>query len=347
MTAGVITGVGGVALFLANQVVGTPRLPSRAVEETALPTDATATIGRHAATVLKVVAADQSPIIASGSYDNTAKLWNRFEPASVRSLPHSGRVNDLVFTPNGQHLVTGSGAGNLKFWNLGSNQLDKAIAAESGRITSVAVDGSSQLIASGSSNGTLKIWDVSAAPLSQGSPVTSKTLANVGPKLNALTFHPTDSNLLISGDQDGVVRLWDLAQGEVILTLEDDADRIVSIDISNNGQYVASGSYDQTIRIWDIETGDRIQKIDGHAFTVADVSFSPDSSLLASASYDESIKVWNWANAQELCTLSGHSGFVYTVMFADSGNTLVSGGYDGTVRAWDLTSATHQKCLNL
>ncbi|MEL6855367.1 MAG: WD40 repeat domain-containing protein [Cyanobacteria bacterium J06607_13] len=375
LTAVLIAAIGGIFLFVADQFGGGPRLLSGgtdvgreierqtdgdplvlrgdAVSAEAVSATPHVTLGTHTATVLSVTTSQGSPMVASGSYDNSVKLWNRNDPTATRALSHSGRVNDLAFTPDGQYLVTGSGAGNIKLWNLPSNLsgqrlersedlLEATLKGESGRITSLAIDLTSRAIASGSSNGTLKIWDITQSV--QVPTVT--TLKPLGPQINALAFHPTDPNLLISGDQDGTVKIWDLARGEPLRILEDSADRIVSVDISQNGQYIASGSYDQTIRIWDLETGEQVQTLTGHDFVVSDVSFSPDGMLLVSGSYDESIKVWNWQNAAEACTLNGHAGFVYAVAFADSGNTLVSGGYDGTVRSWDLTAPANQSCLS-
>ncbi len=196
-------------------------------------------------------------------------------------------------------------------------------------------------MAAGSGDGAVKTWI-----LAQGNEFASpNTLEAIGPKINALTFHPIDPNLLFSGDQEGAVRVWDLAEQANILTLEDNIDRIVSLSVNNDG-YVAAGSYDATIRIWSTENGQLNNLLKGHNFVVSDVAFSPDGMLLASASYDETIKIWDWRRSEVLCTLNGHSGFVYSVAFGDAGNTLVSGGYDGTVRTWDLAEIDDGACLS-
>ncbi|MEL6880323.1 MAG: WD40 repeat domain-containing protein [Cyanobacteria bacterium J06607_10] len=357
-TAGLIAGTGGLFLLFANQLGGGTQLVSNPSEDIALREgelaesdvnrdtwgNEVATVGTHQATVLSIATNLNGTYLASGSYDSTVKLWNKTDGAEAslaHDLAHNGRVNDLVFTPNGQQLVTGSGAGNLRVWDVASGELISILQGESGRITSLAIDKAGTLVASGSSNGTLKVWQLSDT----GTIANPVVLTTVGPQINTLIFDPTDSNVVLSGDQDGIVQRWDIAQTQPIQTLSDDADRIIGIDITQDGQYVASGSYDRTIRIWDLTTGDRVQSLDGHDFVVSDVSFTPDGRLLASSSYDESVKVWDWTEAQELCTLDGHSGFVYAVDFIDDGLALLSGGYDGTVKAWDLQADANESCL--
>lgn len=342
VSAGLIAGLGGIFLLISDRLDSGARVVSslEGAELDSVRERATRTLGSHEATVLSVAAGATSPIVASGSYDNTVKLWNRDNPEEVRSLLHKGRINDLLFTADTQRLVTGSGSGDISLWDVASGALVSTLSGNSGRITSVALSSDDATLAIGSGDGAIKTWR-----LGRDSETTRpSTIKPIGPMVNALAFHPIDPNLLVSGDQEGAVRVWDLAQQKNSLTLEDNADRIVSVSVNNDG-YIASGSYDATIRIWNIESGQLTQLLKGHDFVVADVAFSPDGNLLASASYDESIKIWDWRRSEVLCTLNGHSGFVYSVAFSDAGSILISGGYDGTVRSWDLAAIADGECL--
>lgn len=364
--ADVATGSTGRELEIGSRAAIASDSPPRATGNTL-----STVLGAHNATVLNVSTPDKSPnssLIASGSYDNTVKIWSAGDRAGgmrfeVRSLPHSGRVNALAFIPSTdaekdsagrevpgnipeQQLVTGSGSGEIKLWNSTSGELMTTIADHSGRIMSLAASPDGTTFASGSSNGSIKVWPVEAIAEQQSQTnLRGEVLTDIGAQIDALAFHPIDSKLLASGDHDGTIQVWDLTRNEPTLTLTSDSDRIASIAISPNGRYLASGSYDNIIRIWDLETGKPVQTLSGHNFVVADVAFSPDGKVLASSSYDETIRLWNWTSASELCTLSGHSGFVYSVAFADQGSSLVSGGFDGTVRTWDLAAPNNQRCL--
>ncbi|MEO1394574.1 MAG: WD40 repeat domain-containing protein [Cyanobacteria bacterium J06634_5] len=380
IAAGLITGICSLFLLLANQIGGSSKViaPSISTADEAAVSNqndsvatrdsddasnsqaspwASTVLGSHTGSVLKVNAqllSSVNPLIASGSYDNTVKIWNP-ESKETLSLTQNGRVNDLTFIPattsaeetenvQSRRIATGSGSGEIKLWDLETGDLTATVSGQAGRIISLAVDPNGTHIASGSSNGTIQVWPLTGNAASVRTSQV-KALVTVGPQINALAFHPTDSNVLISGDHDGIIQVWNLDQDEPTLTLDGDIDRILGLAVSSDGQYVASGSKDNLIQIWNLTTGEQVQSIEGHDFVVASVAFSPDGQMLASGSYDESIKMWDWAQAKELCTLNGHSGFVHTVAFTDSGSVLVSGGYDGTVRTWNLTDAKNQGCL--
>ena len=367
VAAGLIAGAAGLFVLIADRYGGSNRLAAnpnarslasqqlegddsnRSALERRIKTAGSSPVapstvmGAHNATVLRVATAyPDRQLVASGSYDNTVKLWNSSSKKLLRSLPHGGRVNDLAFIPGRQKLVTVSGAGNLRIWNTLSGQLQATAPGESGRMTSVAVASDGTTLATGSGKGTLRLWTLNK---SAAEPRTKDILVDVGAQINALVFHPSDRDRLVSGDQDGVIRVWDLADKKELLTLSDAADRIVSLAISPDGRYVASGSRDQKIRVWDLASGDLVKTLESHDFVVADLAFSASGASLVSSSYDESIKTWDWQKGEVLCTLLGHSGFVYTVDFIGNSDRLISGGYDGTVRIWDLSEDNAQTCL--
>ena len=68
-------------------------------------------LAQHTATVLSVDIQPDSVLLASGSYDQTVKLWELETGKVQRTLNHAGRVNAVVFTPNGRYLITGGEIG--------------------------------------------------------------------------------------------------------------------------------------------------------------------------------------------------------------------------------------------
>ena len=68
-----------------------------------------ATLTRHSDSVNSVVFNNSGTILASGSMDNTIKLWNVESQTEIATLTgHSDSVNSVVFNNSGTILASGS-----------------------------------------------------------------------------------------------------------------------------------------------------------------------------------------------------------------------------------------------
>ncbi len=57
--------------------------------------------------------------LASGSWDNTVKLWSLESQKEVTTLQgHSDYVNSVAFSPDGKYLVSGSSDDTVKLWSV-------------------------------------------------------------------------------------------------------------------------------------------------------------------------------------------------------------------------------------
>ncbi|AUS99286.1 serine/threonine protein kinase [Nostoc sp. CENA543] len=279
--------------------------------------------------VLSVAFSPDGRTIASGSSDETIKIWNLATGQEISTLNgHSDSVK-VAFSPDGRNIASGSSDKTIKIWNLATGQEIRTLNGHSHSVRSVAISPDGRTLASGSLDKTIKIWNIATGQ-------DIRTLNGHSWPVFSVAISP-DGRTLASGSRDYTIKIWNIATGQEIRTLNGHSDWVNSVAISPDGRTVASGSEDKTIKIWNLATGQEIRTLNGHSHSVSSVAFSPDGRTVASGSEDKTIKIWNLATGQEIRTLKGHSNTVTSVAFSPDGRTLASGSGDATIKIWRLS----------
>ncbi|KAJ5827863.1 hypothetical protein N7447_004626 [Penicillium robsamsonii] len=288
----------------------------------------TQTLEGHSSSVESVAFSLDGRLLASGSWDNTVRLWDPATGALTQTLEgHSNIIRSVAFSPDGRLLASGSWDNTVRLWDPATGALTQTLEGHSDWVESVAFSPDGRLLASSSGDNTVRLWDPATGALTE-------TLKGHLSIVRSVAFSP-DGRLLASGSGDKTVRLWDPATGALTQTLEGHSDWVKSVAFSPDGRLLASGSRDNTVRHWDPATGALTQTLEGHSSSVESVAFSPDGRLLASGSWDNTVRLWDPATGALTQTLEGHSGWVESVAFSPDGRLLASGSGDKTVRLWD------------
>jgi ABC-type oligopeptide transport system substrate-binding subunit len=266
-------------------------------------------------------------ILASGSVDNSVKLWDPATGKATDTLGHTSTVFSLCFTPNGKTLFAGDDDTLIKVWDVTTGKSIATLQGHNGWVKSLAITSNGNLLASGSGDKNIKLWD-----LSTGKNVA--TLNGHSAVVSSLAFSPNDK-VLASASADQSIKLWDVASGKNFGTLNGHSDAVWCVAFSPDGKLLASASDDKTIKLWDTTNGKNVNTLKGHTSKVNSVSFSADGKTLASASEDKSIKLWDVTTGTSTATLTGHTDSVYCVAFSRDG-TLASASKDKTVKVWQV-----------
>jgi serine/threonine protein kinase len=285
-----------------------------------------ATITGHSSSVTSVAFSPDGQTLASGSWDNTIKLWDVHSQGQIATLTgHSRWVYSVAFSPDSRTLASGSRDNTIKLWDVHSQREIPALTGHSNHVRSVAFSPDGRTLASGSYK-TIKLWDMQ----SQGEITTLTGHSNW---VNSVAFSP-DGRTLASGSDDNTIKLWDVQSQGQIATLTGHSRWVRSVAFSPDGRTLASGSDDNTIKLWDVRSQREIATLTGHSNHVCSVAFSPDGRTLASGSDERKIKLWDVHSQREIATLTGHSSYVLSVAFSPDGQTLASGSGDKTIKLW-------------
>jgi len=193
------------------------------------------------------------------------------------------------------------------------------------KLSTIALSHDGKYLAAGGEGQFLHLWDLSQRPLR---PVELKTGENL---IWTLAF-ANHSPILIAGTHDGRVKVWHLAEtGEVTeaVTIETGlAQRIDSLSISADDQWLAVGGEDGRLYLWSLTQPDyQTAQICCHDGAVTSVLFHPtEARLLASGGADKSVYLWTIVQREEaLVRYPNHDNRIQSLAFSQDGRWLAAG----------------------
>jgi len=145
-------------------------------------------------------------LLASGSYDHTARIWNASSGRLLHVLQHQGYVYDESFSPDGRQLVTSSQDGAAYVWDVAGGQRELLLVGATGAMNAAAFSPDESEIATASADRLARIY------YSQDGRLLAP-LAGHRDSVTAIGFDPS-GRTVVTGSSDGSARLWDaLPQG--------------------------------------------------------------------------------------------------------------------------------------
>ena len=311
-------------------------------------------------------AALPSGLIAAGTKDGRALLYDVATGKLRLTLPDGAPIDDLVFADGGREVVTGDAANTLRIWDAATGQLLDTIPgthpvqtialSPNGLLAAVVATGdpvvrvyaipSGNLVASPTQAG-----EATDAAFSQD----GKYLATTGRRngyvwetttysqLHLLVGHEaaiddvvfTPDDRIVTASIDSSVRVWDAASGNSLTTLLGQTQqKILAVAVSPDGQQIAAAGGDPVVRIWTTPFGAIPRALAGHHDPVTRVSYNRDGSLLLTASEDGTARLWQ-TTVPTLAPIGVHTGAVSTVAYSPDGQHVLSAGADGTAKIWN------------
>jgi WD40 repeat protein len=128
-------------------------------------------------------------------------------------------------------------------------------------------------------------------------------------------------------------------------------DRVTSVALSRDGQWLVTGCQDGIARLWETSTGREVRRFVGHRDAINAVVLSDDGKWLATGSgrfhvlevdrenddvtvhtLDQLAILWDVSTGKPVQAFKGHAGFVRSVALSADGKWLVTGSEDNTAR---------------
>jgi len=255
-------------------------------------------IAGHTGIVLSLDVHIKSSLLASGSKDNTIRLW-RYDGDDVRCVStcvgHTEPVTAVAFSKkNASLLVSGSQDKTIKLWEVSEKHETKVVHTQIGHekdINAVAFSPNDKLIASGSQDRTIKIWNSKDLSL-------VSTLKGHKRGVWTVEFSPIEQ-CLVSGSSDKTIKIWSLMDFTCLKTLEGHSNSVLRVSFVNNGMQLMSCGSDGLLKLWTIKNSECVNTFDGHTDKVWALAISKDETEVITGGGDSLINIWKDVTVQE------------------------------------------------
>jgi WD40 repeat protein/transcriptional regulator with XRE-family HTH domain len=303
-------------------------------------------------------------LLASGCRDGSIRLWSNYlspdrssKPSVINSSTkllqgHTDWVWNIVFSPDGQWLVSASLDSTLRLWSVPDGQPIHVLEGHTHDVFGLAISADSQLLVSTGEDYTVRLWSLQGGQ-------NLKTWHGYTGGVHSLSLS-SDDQILASSGQTETIHLWhvqrDRARSQLhpYKTFSSPIRRMApfsSVSFSPDNQTLAINRRDESIALWNIETG-HFDQWSAHNASIWTVLFSPTEQILASSSYDCTVRLWDVQTHHCLQVLRGHESGIRALAFGNSeapafnsnGQWLASGSFDLTIRIWNVQTGA---CLRV
>ncbi|EOO01492.1 putative periodic tryptophan protein 2 protein [Phaeoacremonium minimum UCRPA7] len=227
-------------------------------------------------------------------------VWEwQSESYILKQQGHFDSMNSLVYSPDGQRIITTADDGKIKVWDIESGFCIVTFTEHTSGVTACEFAKKGNVLFTSSLDGSIRAWDL--IRYRNFRTFTAPTRLS----FSCMAVDPS-GEVVAAGSLDSFdVHIWSVQTGQLLDQLSGHEGPISSLAFAPNGGLLVSGSWDRTARIWSIfdrtQTSEPIQL----QADLLDIAFRPDSLQLAISTLDGQLTFWSVSEAEQVAGLDG------------------------------------------
>jgi WD40 repeat protein len=200
--------------------------------------------------------------------------------------------DDMVFTPDGKHLIVASKRPDIELWNVGTRELVGHFEGHTGNwVDGVAISPDGKRLASFENRSDfVYMWDIATRQLLWREPIDETGIADMVFSANSQHLYAAYHNVYI----------WDVKSGQQIDSFGNDYSGLRQMILSPNGktmllQYDGSFLWGGVVELWNTETKQQLKVFADFIGGVPTLSSDGETMISINSNF---IKVWDIPSQQ-------------------------------------------------
>lgn len=242
--------------------------------------------------------------------------------------PSAAKVNAVIFSPNGNLLLTVAGSeeepGEAKLWNVEKREQHGAawhhgpaslgVFSPSGKHVATVKAKTKDEPAEMKVRDVAGDVDVATIRLDNPKAKTPELRGHIEEVL-AIEFHPRDEDILATASKDDSACLWSVAKAALLHSLRGHRADVTRVAFNHDGAQLVTASLDLTAMLWDTSTGKRRAILEHESFvTDAFFAMAPEFPYVVTISADGVAWIWEPRHGELVVALK-HAGKVAGARF--------------------------------
>jgi periodic tryptophan protein 2 len=227
-------------------------------------------------------------------------VWEwQSESYILKQQGHFDSMNALVYSPDGQRIITTADDGKIKVWDVKSGFCIVTFTEHTSGVTACEFAKKGNVLFTSSLDGSIRAWDL--IRYRNFRTFTAPTRLS----FSCLAVDPS-GEVVCAGSLDSFdVHIWSVQTGQLLDQLSGHEGPVSTLAFAPNGGVVVSGSWDHTVRIWSIFSRTQTSEPLQLQADVLDVAFRPDSLQLAVSTLDGQLTFWSVSEAEQQSGVDG------------------------------------------
>lgn len=187
------------------------------------------------------------PLFASGSDDQSVKVWDMRHKRSVQTLKEQYQVTSVAFSDAGDQVYCAGVDNTIKVWDLRKGAVSLTLRGHTDTVTGLSLSPDGTHLLSNAMDNTLREWDMRPyAPANRCVRVFTAHLHNFEKTLLRCDWSP-DGERITAGSADRMVYVWERQSRALQYKLPGHTGSVNEAVFHPKEPIIASGSGDKTI----------------------------------------------------------------------------------------------------